>query len=195
MLFEKNGMRSNSLERKQVEELNKKTTFYGAQFDKNLSAWSDSIEYSAEELTGLPENTTSGWKSPNGKFIIYVNNPNANLILKYADSSKTRKEMYLHYYNRGYPKNLQVLDSLYYYRHLLAKILGFKSFAEYTLIDKMAGTPENVWRFEYELIEKLKPQLTLELKELGATKRNIHPNQPDTIFAWDVDFYLNKLLD
>ena len=193
--FEKNGMKLDNAGRKQLQELNEKLISFGLQFDKNIATSRDSLEFSEEELAGVPETTTTPWKKSNGKFMVIVNGPNYNEVMSNANNSLTRKTMLLHYNNRAYPANITVLDSLFYYRNVYAKLLGFKSYAAYAVIDKMAGTPSTVWNFENDLIDKLTPYVTLQLNELKSIKRKFQPNESDTIFDWDMSYYRKKLLD
>lgn len=195
LLFEKNGMKLTAPQRKELQVLNEKIISYGIQFDRNLAEYKDSVQFTEEELKGVPASTKDPWKRANGKYMVTVNGPNATEVLSNADSDATRRTMYLRYNNRAYPKNIKVLDSLFYYRQQFAKKLGFKSYAEYALIDKMAATPATVWSFEYDLIDKLTSHVTEELNELRQVKHQLQPNVSDSIYEWDLSYYRKKLLD
>lgn len=193
--FELNGMKLGKNGRKTLQAINKKLISLGTSFDRNIAESKDSVEFTFDELKGVPEATMAPWKRANGKYMLYVNGPNNIDIANYAENDATRKTMFIHYNNRAYPKNIAVLDSLFFYRQKLADVLGFKSYADYALVTKMAANPTNVWNFENDLINKLEPHVTTELKELSDLKHSLHPELPDTIYAWDVDFYKKKLLD
>lgn len=195
LAFEKNGMKLKPLERERLKEINKKLISFGTQFDKNIAEFKDSITFTAAQLKGLPANMLTAWKRPQGDYTVYVNSPNYFNVLKYADADATRRIMYLHYNNRAYPANVKPLDSLVFYRQKLAESLGFKTYAEYALADKMAARPENVWKFEDDLTVKLTPYVTKELDELKRLKHTMHPELPDSLYMWDVSYYNNKLLD
>ena len=159
VLFEKNGMKLNDENKEKLKSINKKIISYGTRFDKNIAESKDSISFSREELAGLPEATIEPWKRGHD-YTVYVNGPNYVEILKHADREETRHTMMLHYYNRAYPENIKALDSIFYYRQQLAKTVGYRSYAEYALLDKMAANPETVWKFENDLIAKLAPHVT-----------------------------------
>ena len=110
--FEKNGMKLTAAGRKEMQVLNEKLIAFGLQFDKNIAESRDSVEFSEDDLRGVPANTKAPWKRANGKYIVVVNGPNYTEVMSNADNSETRHTMYLHYNNRAYPKNVQVLDSL-----------------------------------------------------------------------------------
>jgi Zn-dependent oligopeptidase len=193
--LENNGMKLDANARKELQATKDKITMLGIEFDRNIGTSRDSIQFSESDLQGVPEDQKLKWKRPEGKFILYINTPNLEAIAKYAVSDETRKKMYYHYNNRAYPKNIPVLDSLLNYRHQYAAQLGYKSYAAYKLTDKMAGTPQAVWNFEYGLVEKLTPKVTSDIASLRSIKHQMHPELPDTIFAWDVEYYRNILLD
>ena len=136
----------------------------------------------------MPDDLKQNWKRPNGDYVLYINTPNAIDISKNAASEDTRKKI-LKYTNRAYPQNFKVLDSLLYYRQQYAVKLGYNSYAAYALTDKMAGNPESVWQFENNLVAKLTPHVTTDIATIRAIKHQMHPELPDTIYAWDVSYY------
>jgi Zn-dependent oligopeptidase len=192
--FEKNGMKLDVTGRKHLEALNKKIVELGNQFDRNIAESKDSIEFTAAALKGVPAETLNAWKRGNDKYVVYVNGPNYINLTENADLSATRRTMYLHYNNRAYPKNIAVLDSLLYYRNRMAKTLGFSSYAAYSVVDKMAASPANVWTFEYDLIKKLTPLVTAEVKTMTDLKQQLLPGEPKTLSAWDYAYLQKKLL-
>jgi thimet oligopeptidase len=194
-VFENNGMKLDSTSRKKLQVVSDRLTSIGLEFDRNIATSRDSIIYSASDLEGVPENIKQAWKKPGDRFVVYVNTPNASDIAKYAVEESTRKQMNIKYKNRAYPKNISVLDSLLYYRQQYAQMLGYRSYAAYALTDKMAGSPQAVWNFENNLAEKLGPHVTDDIQSLRELKHREHPEQTDTIYAWDVNYYKKILLD
>lgn len=193
--FEKNGMKLSTNDRKPLEALNKKLIELGNAFDKNIAESKDSLVFNEIDLKGIDSETLNSWKRSNGKYVVYVNGPNVVKIGENAENSKTRKNFGLRYNNRAYPKNIAVLDSLLYYRNVYAKKLGFSSYAAYALADKMAANPENVWAFENNLILKLTPLVTDEIKTLKAFKNEVSPTESDTLYGSDFNYYSKKMLN
>jgi thimet oligopeptidase len=194
-IFENNGMKLDSTGRKELQVINDKLTLLGLEFDKNIATSRDSLVFSESSLEGVPDNTKMKWKRANGDYVVYINTPNWSDISKYAVPDLTRKQMLIKYNNRAYPKNIKVLDSLLYYRQQYALKLGYNSYAAYALTDKMAGSPQTVWNFENNLVEKLTPRVTTDLNSIRAVKHQMHPELPDTIYAWDIGYYKKQLLD
>ncbi len=194
-IFENNGMKLDSTGRRELQAISDRLTALGLDFDRNIGIFRDSLIFSEPALTGVPDDIKLTWKRANGEYVIYINTPNATDIYKYAVSDDTRKQMYIRYNNRAYPKNMKVLDSLLYYRQQYALKLGYNSYAAYALTDKMAGNPQTVWNFENNLVEKLAPNVTADIASIRAIKHQMHPELSDTIFAWDVQYYKKQLLD
>jgi thimet oligopeptidase len=193
--FENNGMKLDSAGRAGLQKIQDKITILGIAFDHNIAASVDSIVFFEKDMGGIPENRKSNWKRQSGAYVVYVNTPNYTDLTTFASSEDTRKVMYNRYNNRAYPQNVGVLDSLLYYRNLYAHKLGYKSYAAYALTTKMAANPKTVWNFANELVAKLKPGLTSDLRELKTIKHQINPELRDTLFAWDINYYNNKRLE
>jgi thimet oligopeptidase len=192
--FEKNGMKLDAKQREDLKMINERITNWGLQFEKNIPAYKDSVHFTETQLTGVPDNIKAPWKRADG-YTVNVNGPNYTDISRYASDGEARHAMFLVYNNRAFPKNIQALDSLFYYRQMLADKLGFKSYAAYAVIDKMAASPSNVWKFENDLIAKLQPQVVSNLQELKLLKHQSEPNAPDVLNNWDISYYTKKLLD
>lgn len=193
--FEKNGMKLNPEERKKLEAINKKAIELGSAFDKNIAESKDSVQFTLDQLKGIPQDVLDTWKTADGNYVVYVNGPNYIKISQYAEGDYARRTMYIHYNNRAFPTNMEVLDSLFYYRDQMAHTLGYKSYAEYALVDEMAKTPETVWKFQNDLVEKLSPLVTKELTVLKDLKKHHTPTGADSLFAWDISYYSKMLLD
>ncbi len=182
--FEINGMKLDDNSRKALKAINDKIISYGTQFDKNIAEYKDSLTFTATQLKGVPENISKAWKRDGDKYVVRVNGPNAININENADNSETRKAMYFKYNDRAYPANITVLDSLLYYRQKLATQLGFKTYAEYALVQKMAAKPSTVWHFLDDLRDKLSANLQPEIDELAALKHQLNPGNTEPVYGW-----------
>jgi thimet oligopeptidase len=192
--FEINGMKLDAEGRKKLKVINDKIIDFGNQFDKNLAESKDSIEFTLADLQGILPEIMQPWKRPNGKYMLYINGPNYVNIMKHGDVEATRHAMLIKYLNRAYPQNIKALDSLFYYRQKLADQLGYKTYAEYALVTKMAAKPSHVWSFLDDLQDRLSPNVQPEIDDLSAIKEREHQGSGQ-IQAWDESYYTNKLLD
>lgn len=193
--FEVNGTKLDDAGRANLKKINEKIIGLGSNFSKNIAEYKDSAKFIAEQVKGVPEAISKAWKRADGSYTVIINGPNYVNILKYADDESTRRTILLKYYNRAYPANIRILDSLLFNRQQLADELGYKTYAEYALVQKMAAKPANVWNFLEDLRGKLAPHVPEALAELRAIKLRMHPELKDTIYAWDNSYYTKKLLD
>jgi len=193
--FEVNGTNLSDAGRAALKKINDKLIRLGSTFDKNIAEYKDSAIFTAAQIKGVPDAISKVWKRRDGSYAVMLNGPNANNIAKYADDENTRKTMLVKNLNRAYPANAKILDSLLLYRQQLAVKLGYKSYASYALVQKMAGTPTNVWSFLDDLRSKLSPHLPETIAEFTALKHRLHPELKDGINVWDLSYYNKKLLD
>ncbi|MBR0566398.1 M3 family metallopeptidase [Azoarcus sp. L1K30] len=177
----------------------------GAKFSENLlDATNGHAEWIEDEsaLTGIPADAVStaraaaekegrsGWK-----FTLQM--PAYLPVLQYADNRDLRERMYRAYATRaselGKPEldNGPLIGRILALRDEEARMLGYRNFAEVSLVPKMADTPEQVLGFLRELAAKAKPFAERDLDELRAFSRDelgIVDLQP-----WDVTYASEKL--
>mmetsp|Transcript_38222 Transcript_38222/g.46633 ORF Transcript_38222/g.46633 Transcript_38222/m.46633 type:complete len:757 (-) Transcript_38222:59-2329(-) len=127
-----------------------------------------------------------------GEDVVRVSSENhfTNTLLKYSPSESVRKEVYMQSYT-SCEDNLAVLDHLIDQRHQLALTLGFESYAERFLRDKMAQNQSNVYQFLHNLSGRLKGNLTKELELISHVKKQLEGN--GEVRPWDVSFYTGLL--
>ena len=88
--------------------------------------------------------------------------------------------------NAGRWDNSEVMENILRLRHEAARLLDFRSYAEYALSTRMARTVEEVIQFLHELARAARPAALREFAELEAFAG--HP-----LSAWDVGFYAERL--
>src|SRR5690606_28813879 len=116
-------------------------------------------------------------------------------FMKYSKSDRARKALYIKYYNRAADTNIDLLRRLLQKRQQFARLLGYKTYAEWRLEDRMVLTPENVWEFEENLIKSVRPKAEADYQELLAVRRARMPKGPDKINHWESAYLENMLLE
>jgi oligopeptidase A len=181
----------------------------GAKFSENLLDATNAYAHlvSAEsELAGLPADVITaareaaekagaeGWK-------FGLKMPSYLPVMQYADSRALRETLYRAYATRaaeldnGYSKpewdNGPLIKQILALRAEEAQMLGYRHFADVSLVPKMADTPEQVLGFLRDLAAKAKPFAERDLAELKAFARDelgLAPLEP-----WDVAYVSEKL--
>ncbi len=157
-----------------------------------------------QQLAGVPESSLAGFaqaaeqKSLDG-WLLTLDFPCYLPVMMYCDNAELRKEMYTAFATRasdqgphaGQFDNSALMDEILALRLELAKLLGFNSYADYSLATKMAESTEQVMGFLEDLAQKSRPQAEkefAELKDFAQTEFGV-----DTLNAWDVSYYGEKL--
>ncbi|TVY62741.1 Mitochondrial intermediate peptidase [Lachnellula suecica] len=117
----------------------------------------------------------------------------ATMALRSVQDSDVRKEIFMasRTSSQGTVMRLQVLLKK---RAELAKLSGYKSYAEMTLQDKMAGGPDMTRTFLEGLNGQNAQDLESQLELLKQEKRraNFLPNDIAELAPWDKEFYMAK---
>jgi oligopeptidase A len=175
-------------------------------FEENLldatHDWKKHITDKAQ-LAGLPESALAlaeqtaknddkeGW-------LFTLDFPSYMPIMQYADDGNLRKEFYQAYVTRASDQgtnkdwdNSEVMLEILKYRTEKAKLLGFESYAHYSLATKMAESPKEVLDFLNDLASRTKKFAEKEFEELKQfAKEEANINE---LNAWDVGYYAEKL--
>ena len=177
----------------------------GAKFEENLldatNAFTLLVE-SAKELQGLPDDVLqvaqeaaqskgqSGWK-------FSLHGPSYMPIMQYADNRALREKMYRAYVTRASEfgpaelDNTGLIERIVVLRNDAALLLGFNNYAELSLENKMAESPEQVDCFLRDLARRAKPSAERDRQELqrfAAEQLRLTDLQ-----AWDIPYASEKL--
>lgn len=190
-------------ERKQrFKQLVEQLATLQSKFDENVldatNAWSRSITNEAD-LTGLPapviERALAAARAKQEEgWLFTLDAPNYQSIMMYAENESLRREFYEAWVTRasdqgplaGRWNNTELMSQILAARHEVAQLVGFASYAEYSLATKMATSVQEVRQFLDELAAKSKPVASREYDELTQFAQR-------PLNAWDVGFYAERL--
>jgi oligopeptidase A len=119
-----------------------------------------------------------------------LQSPSYVAVMTYLDDASVREKMYRAFNTRattGALDNRPVLARIVELRREKAKLLGFASFADLVLADRMAKTGERARAFVAELHDKTMPFFSRENAELTAFRGDSVPMDP-----WDVTYWSEK---
>lgn len=194
--FERNGLGLPEDKRNELKKLKDELSEVSLKFSSNISASKGEMIVGEAEIKGLAEDYKKQHRIKDGTYKITLENPSYRPFMKYADSDKARKKLYVEYYKRAAEENPELLKQMLKLRKEIALKLGYKTFAEYKLEDKMAKNPTVVWDFEQELQQKLINKAKADYSELLEMKReHLGDSMVKEIAAWDVSYYTNKVLE
>ena len=125
--------------------------------------------------------------------------PSYQPVMTYADDRQFRQEMYTAYNTRaselgpnaGRWDNGPLMTEILSLRQELAALLGYRNYAEYSLVKKMADAPDDVMAFLHDLAARSKAVAQQELADLEKFAAEEYGLQD--LQAWDIPYYSEKL--
>jgi len=193
--FERNGFALPKEKRDELKAINDKLSDLTILFQKNIAEVSDYLIVDETEIDGLQEDYKNARRQEDGTYKIDLTYPSYIPFMKFSNSESARKKLYTLYNNRAAAKNPEVLIKVLILRQQMAELLGYKTYAEYRTGDRMAKTPQNVWDFENNLIDKLKEKAQMDYDELLSVKRaKLGSDTINVIQPWESGYYNNILL-
>jgi oligopeptidase A len=187
------------------KEIQEELASLSTKFSENvLDATNAFAEYVSDPalLNGLPDDSIEaareaaqndereGWK-----FTLHM--PSYLPVMQYADNRELRARMYRAYATRASEfgeatrDNSKLIDRILALRAEESKMLGFGSFAELSMVPKMADTPEQVMAFLRDFAVRARPHGQRDLDELRAFARNEYGL--DELHPWDMAWVSEKL--
>ena len=185
--------------RKLSAELSELSTKFGQNVLKELNTYE--IWLTKDDLAGLPEGVVEAAalaakeKSREGEFLFTLAQPTYMAFMKYSDRRDLREKMYRLYSSRntkGEFSNVEILKQIADKRRQLANLLGYNTYAEYSLVNTMAEKPENVYKLLNELRDAYIPAQKKEFAELTQFASGLEGKSFE-IKPWDYSYYSNKL--
>ena len=192
--FKKNGLGLAQDKRDEVKKLLKELVEIELKFSVNLRDVKDTIEVSQEELKGLPEDYIVRLKkTPESKYIITMDYPDYVPFMENAESDDARRRLSLKFNNRCAKENVKLMEDAISIRRRIAKNIGYPTFADYVLSDRMAKDSDTVFDFLNRTMDKLKEKGIKELEERVALKKERDSSSDGTMMSWQTSFYNNLL--
>ena len=183
-------------EKKELEDINLKLSELGNNFSQNLLDATNAFEMIIEDeadVAEIPKSDLLLAKTKRDGKTVYrftLQIPSYLAYMTYGSNRAKREELSRAYLSRA-PENTEIIDQLLELRQREAKLLGFESFASYSLATKDASSTEVVTTFLEELGEKALPQAKEELEELKAFA--LKTDGIESLQGFDVAYYSEKL--
>jgi len=151
-------------QQERLREINQAMTSLAVQFGDNLLAETNGFQLfvtDEADLAGLPGAVVqtaaeaAAAAGREGAWLFTTHKPSLLPFLTYAQNRDLRRELYAAYTTRGHHgderDNTDIMADLVELRVEKAHLLGYATYADYVLEQRMAGTPERV----YELLDRL----------------------------------------
>lgn len=179
--------------------LSELTTFFGQNVLKEMNTYE--IWLTADDLAGLPESSVEAAalaakeKGRDGEYLFTLDQPVYMAFMKYSNRRDLREKMNRLYTGRnmkGEYNNLPIMKEIAETRLKIANLLGYETYADYSLEKSMAQTPEKVYELLHSLRDAYRPAQQAEFAELTEFASNLE-GKPIELKPWDYSYYSNKL--
>jgi thimet oligopeptidase len=191
--FERNGLSLSDERLAKVREMKANLSQLENRFSTNLNTDNTTLEFTPQELSGVPVNVLAGFKKTDqGMYLVTAKTPDYLAVMQSAGRNETRKRMYYAFVNRQSVENTRLLEEAIVLREQIAQELGFATWADYRIDGRMAENKENVLTFLAALKEPLKEKTKTEMAELLAVKKRIDPSAT-SLDPWDIYWLEEKV--
>lgn len=197
--FEQAGANLNAADKEKLKQLNQAIASLTNSFsDKLLAATkAGSVSFTKEELKGLSEEELSSLPQKDGKYLLALSNTTQQPALSQLQLQETREKLFNQAWHRAEKKEANDTQTLVVEiakkRAAKANLLGFNTYAAWSLQGTMAKNPDHV----FKMLSTLSPYATeaasqeaIELKHI-ATDQGGDPSY--VLKAADWSFYAEQL--
>ena len=202
--FVRRGANLQGEARNKYRELSKKLSTLTLQFGENNLKETNNFQLvltQKEQLAGLPEGIveaaaqTAREKGVEG-WVITLHAPSYVPFMTYASNRELRKELYMAYNTKCTKNNefntLEIVKDLVNTRMQIAQLLGYKSYADYTLKERMAENSKNVYKLLDQLLDAYTPTAKAEYNEVQELARSTQ-GKGFRLMPWDWSYYSDQL--
>ena len=166
----------------------------------------DAAAEEARQRFGTEENSQLSTLNSQLKYgwVFTLDFPSYSPFMTYSTQLELRQEMYMakntECIHDNENNNLEICKRLINLRREIAQLLGFKTYADYVLKNRMAGNVKSVYKLLNDLIDAYKPTAKKEREELikmsnasAAHSSFLTSHSSFVIEPWDISFYSHKL--
>ncbi|MCQ2137073.1 MAG: M3 family metallopeptidase [Bacteroidales bacterium] len=202
--FTRNGANLNDEQKAEYAKVEEELSVATLKFNKNVLSATNAFVLNItdeKDLEGLPDYVREmaaleakdrgqeGWT-------FTLNQPSYSPFMKYSKNRELREKIWRAYNTKcvgGEFDNTELIRQIVDLRIRKANILGYRTYADYALEDRMAKTPETVNAFLADLREKSYPFALRDVKDIQEyANANGFEGQ---IMPWDLSFWSEKYKD
>jgi peptidyl-dipeptidase Dcp len=185
-------------------DINQKLSTSTLKFDQHVLDENNSFKLIIEnkaDLAGLPESVinmaaqTADESGMTGKWVFTTQKPSMIPFLQYADNRDLREKIYKAYLNRGNNNNeldnKTLLSEIINLRIQKAQLLGYPTYSDFVLEERMAKNPANVMSLLTQVWDAALPVAQKEVEQMQQIINQENGNFK--LQSWDWWYYAEKL--
>lgn len=190
--------------KEKLRKLTEEASMLSLQFSQNLlkenKAYTINIT-NEEELDGLPDTAKEAAAlaaKEHGKegWVFTLDYPSYSPFMTYSTQRELRKQLYMMHNtictHSNDENNINICRRIVNLRREIAQLLGFNTYADYVLKNRMASNEANVYKLLNDLISAYMPTAKAEVQDIEKKAKEMEGN--DFIMEpWDFSYYSHKL--
>lgn len=193
--FVRSGANLNDEDKAELRQLTTDLGLLTLQFSQNHLKETNAFRLNLKDeadLAGLPQSSIDAAKMEAGEqgeegWTFVLQAPSYVPFMRYSARADLRKQMYMAYntqctHDNEY-NNYEICRQLVNKRLRYAQLLGYKTYADFVLEERMAENADNVYSILHNLVDAYMPTAKAELKAISE----------DEVAPWDFSYYSNKL--
>ncbi|MFY0598356.1 MAG: M3 family metallopeptidase [Cyclobacteriaceae bacterium] len=202
--FVRNGADLSEEKKARFKEVSMELAQLSLQFGENVLAETNDYELvinNESDLAGLPADViarakeSAEQKDKPDAWIFTLQAPSYIPFMEHAENRDLREQLYKAYMSKALKgderDNQDVIKQIISLRAEIASLLGYETYSNYVLEERMAEAPQKVIDFLEDLLEKALPKAKTEYEELKVFMKDLEVEHD--LERWDWAFYSEKL--
>lgn len=165
--FLKSAIHMPEQKRRRFVNVSSEISRLGRKFVQNMGSAEDEIAVNGSQLKGLDPSILPSLRRHRGKYHLPTSGPNAYLAMKALEDEEVRRHLHIAM-RTSTVSQIATLEHLLQLRAELAQLSGFNTYAQLSLSDKMAKTPEAVMSFLTALASDNAVHVEREVDKMSA---------------------------
>ena len=202
--FVRSGALLNDEDKEKLRRLTEEASMLSLQFSQNLLKENKAFKLNItdeKDLDGLPETAreaAAAAAKENGMegWVFTLDFPSYSPFMTYSTRRSLRKEMYMQrnkVCTHDNPENnIEICKRIVNLRREIAQLLGFRTYADYVLKNRMASNADNVYKLLNDLIDAYMPTAKEEVADIEKKAKEME-GEDFRMEPWDFSFYSHNL--
>ena len=202
--FVRSGALLSKDDKERLRQLSEEASMLGLKFSQNLLKETKAFRLhltDEADLDGLPQTAVDGARQAAQEaglegWVFTLDQPSYGPFMTYSTRRELRRQLYMAKNQEGiHPNennNVEVCRRLINLRREVAQLLGYKTYADYVLRRRMAGSVKGVYRLLDDLIVAYLPTARREDSDLLRMARSME-GRTFKMEPWDTGYYSHKL--
>jgi thimet oligopeptidase len=150
-----------------LKDIKKEISQLSSQYELNLDNYTKTIEFTKEQLDGLPNKYIKD-RISNNIIKVTLDYPDYIPVMEYCKNRDVRKQLSYEFSRRAYDTNVELAEKIFTLRAEIADIFSVENYSDYKLYDSMADSTKTVMDFLDKIHTKIKPLFKKDLDILSA---------------------------